>query len=164
MRPQSCKSKGRRLQKEIVSKILQHFPDLTDDDVRSCSMGSNGEDVQLSPKAREKVPFSIEAKNTERLNLWGSLEQAHANARACHPMLVFRKNKSKTYAVVELDVLLRLLVQQHSDSELPCETIEDVVHAMKRTTDQTSSLLAQMMHRMSGLTNAPPKDDEDASP
>lgn len=109
MKPQSCKNKGRRLQQQIVDKILKHFIALTADDVRSTSMGCNGEDVQLSPRAREFVPFSIECKNVEKLNIWASLEQAEKNSRTFDHMLIFKRNKSKTYATIELDVLLKLL-------------------------------------------------------
>ena len=97
------------MQSAIVRRILDHFTQLEDDDVRSCSMGANGEDVQLSPRARGLLPFSIEAKNVEKLNVWGALEQAERNAGGFDPLLVFKRNHSKTYATVELDVFLRLV-------------------------------------------------------
>ena len=49
MRPQSCKSKGRRFQQKVARAILDVFPHLTEDDVRSTSMGAPGEDIQMSP-------------------------------------------------------------------------------------------------------------------
>ena len=42
MRPQSCKSKGRRFQQQIAASITQRFPALTSDDVWSTSMGCGG--------------------------------------------------------------------------------------------------------------------------
>lgn len=109
MRPQSCKAKGRRLQQLIANDLLKLHPHLTDDDVRSTSMGANGEDVQLSQAARAVLPYSFEAKNTERLNVWSALEQARANAPdGTDPIVVIKKNREKPHALVSWDLLLRL--------------------------------------------------------
>jgi hypothetical protein len=48
----SAKSKGRKLQQTVRDAVLAQYPDLTEDDVRSCPMGSNGEDIQLSTAAK----------------------------------------------------------------------------------------------------------------
>ena len=118
MKPQSCKAKGRRLQQMIVHDILQLFPHLTEDDVRSTSMGAGGEDVQLSPLARQVVPFSIEAKNQERLNLWGALEQAKANAPAgVDPLVVLKKNNVKPHVLVSWECFLKLIRRPTSGAD-----------------------------------------------
>ena len=92
MRPQSAKAKGRRLQQIVRDSILSRFPVLTQDDVRSTSMGAGGEDVQLSSQARTLFPYSIECKNQERLNLWSSLDQAKVNAPpSCTSLLVLKR-------------------------------------------------------------------------
>ena len=80
MRPSSAKAKGRRLQQQVAADLCEAMG-LQEDDVRSCAMGANGEDVQLSVAAREKVPWSIECKNQERLNLWSAFAQAESNAK-----------------------------------------------------------------------------------
>ena len=64
MRPSSAKAKGRRLQQQIVSDLFKVFPELSEGDLRSTSMGAGGEDIQASPFARSAInSFSIEAKN-----------------------------------------------------------------------------------------------------
>jgi hypothetical protein len=109
MRPQSCKSKGRRFQQKIARSILEAFPHLAPDDVASTSMGCNGEDVRLSPLAREAVPLSLECKCVEKLNVWSCLEQAQANTPSnATPCLVFSRNRSPSYAVVPWEHLLSL--------------------------------------------------------
>jgi len=109
MRPQSCKSKGRRLQQRIARDIVEAFPHLTEDDAVSTSMGAGGEDVRLSTAARRALPLSIECKCQEKLNVWGCLEQARTNAPSgATPCLVFSRNRAPTYAVVPWDVLLEL--------------------------------------------------------
>src|SRR5690242_4075907 len=107
MRPQSCKSKGRRLQQEVRDALLAAFPELQPDDVRSTSMGASGEDILLSPAARAKVPFSIEAKNVERLNIWDAIRQA--SGRNHPPLVVFRKNNTKPHVALPFEVFLQLL-------------------------------------------------------
>lgn len=108
MRPSSCKDKGRRLQKLVVAQILAAWPHLTDDDVRSCSMGAGGEDVQLSPMARECFPYSVECKNTERVNVWNAMQQARANANGHTPCVIIKKNHEQPLCVVSLPEFMRL--------------------------------------------------------
>ena len=109
MKPRSAKNKGKRLQNQVRDLILEKFQQLEEDDVRSTTMGDSGEDVLLSPFARRLFPFSIECKNQEKLNIWSSLEQAENNSGKHTPLLIFKRNRTKTYAVLELNELLKLL-------------------------------------------------------
>jgi len=110
MKPRSAKNKGKRLQNTVRDLILEKFNSkLEPDDVRSITMGESGEDILLSPAARRLFPFSIECKNQEKLNIWSSLEQAEGNSGNHPPLLIFKRNRSKTYAVLEFDELLKLL-------------------------------------------------------
>jgi hypothetical protein len=110
MRPQSAKSKGRKLQQKVASSIRKAFPHLKDDDCFSTSMGAQGEDVRMSPLARESVPLSIECKCQEKLSIWACLEQANTNCPdSVTPCLIFSRNRAPTYAVVPWPFLLNLL-------------------------------------------------------
>ena len=109
MRPQSAKAKGRRLQQNVCQDLLSIFPQLEPDDIRSTSMGCNGEDCQLSPAARKLIPCAIECKNVERLNIWSTVDQALANANGHHPMIVMKKNNTKPWAAVPWPFFLTLL-------------------------------------------------------
>ena len=109
MKPRSAKNKGKRLQNKVRDLILEKFNTLEPDDVRSITMGDSGEDILLSPAARRKFPFSVECKNQEQLNIWSSLEQAETNSGKHIPLLVFKRNRTKMYAVLEFDKLLELL-------------------------------------------------------
>ena len=110
MRPSSCKAKGRRLQQIVVALIRETWPDLEDDDVRSCAMGSGGEDVQMSPAARRVFPFSVECKNTERgaALVWSAMQQACANCRGNAPCVVIKRNHEQPLCVVRLSDFMRL--------------------------------------------------------
>ena len=109
MKPRSPKNKGKRLQNKIRDLILEKFHSLEPDDVRSITMGDSGEDILLSPAARRLFPYSVECKNQEKLNIWSSLEQAEENSGKHTPLVIFKRNRSKTYAVLEFDKLLELL-------------------------------------------------------
>lgn len=102
--PRSRKNKGKRLQNTIRDMILERFSELEPDDVTSTLMGDSGTDIKLSPLARRKFPYSIECKNTEKLNVWAALEQATANTKEnTVPVLFFKRNNSEIYAVIPAD-------------------------------------------------------------
>lgn len=109
MKPQSAKGKGRRLQQWMRDLILETFTDLEPDDVRSTSMGAGGEDLLLSPAARHHFPFSVEAKNVEKLNVWNAYEQAKANCGRHEPLLVMKKNHKKPLVVMDAEAFLDLV-------------------------------------------------------
>ena len=109
MKPRSAKNKGKRLQNKVRDLILEKFDILEPDDVRSITMGDSGEDILLSPAARRLFPFSVECKNQEKLNIWSALEQAEENSGKHSPLVIFKRNRTKTYAVLEFNKLLELL-------------------------------------------------------
>jgi hypothetical protein len=109
MKPQSAKAKGRNLQKWFRDLILENFTQLEPDDVRSTGMGQSGEDLQLSPAARRLFPYSVEAKNCERLNVWGAYEQAAANSGKHEPLLVMKKNRKKPLVVLDAEAFMELV-------------------------------------------------------
>ena len=110
MKTASRKAKGRRLQNKIRDLLIEHFSDeLEDDDIRCAIMGESGEDLKLSPAARKLIPYSFECKNQEKLNIWDSLEQAEKNSYGYSPILVFKRNRSKIYVVLEISNFLELL-------------------------------------------------------
>tara|TARA_Y100001949_G_C15857972_1_gene273680 strand:+ start:109 stop:453 length:345 start_codon:yes stop_codon:yes gene_type:complete len=114
MKTRSRKNKGKRLQNRIRDLILETFKDkLEPDDVRSITMGDSGEDILLSPVARKLFPFSVECKNQERLSIWEALIQAEDNSGKHAPLLIFKRNRSKTYAVLEFKELLKLLDENY---------------------------------------------------
>ena len=77
--------------------------DLEPDDVRSCSMGASGPDVQLSPRAKLLFQYSVECKNTERFNMWQAYKQASANSGDYEPIVFVKRNHHKPLAVVDAE-------------------------------------------------------------
>ena len=117
MKTSSAKAKGRRLQQKVRDLLLETFTELEPDDIRSTSMGVSGEDLQLSPAARKLIPFAIECKNQEKLNVWDSLKQAEENSGVYDPVLIFKRNRSKTYAVINIEKFIELINENSKSSK-----------------------------------------------
>ena len=105
----ACKAKGRRLQNRLRDLLREAFPQLEEDDIKSQTMGMSGEDIVMSPLAKRKIIYSFECKNKERLDLWPSLAQAEENCEDRTPVLVFKRNHSKTYVAFELEHFINLI-------------------------------------------------------
>jgi len=110
----SSKAKGRRLQNFVRDALRYVFietwkklPTLEEDDIKSQTMGMCGEDIVLSPAAKKLIPFSFECKNVEKLNIWSALEQADGNCDGRTPIVVFKRNHSKTYVAIEFSEWLK---------------------------------------------------------
>ena len=109
MKTRSAKAKGRRLQNKIRDLLLEEFKELEPDDIRTAIMGETGEDIKLSPAARKKIPYSFECKNQEKINICESLKQAEENSGDYPPILIFKRNRSKTYVTLDLEEFLKLI-------------------------------------------------------
>ena len=108
MKTQSAKAKGRRFQQWVRDKLIEVL-NIHPEDIESRSMGAGGEDLIMARAARETFPYSIECKNQEKLNIWKSLEQSETNCGNHTPMVIFKRNRTKTYAVLELKDFIRLI-------------------------------------------------------
>lgn len=113
MKTSSAKQKGRQHQQAVRARILHHFPQLSEDDVVSTSMGAPGIDVKLSPRAQEVLPLAIECKATETFNMRQAWEQAKANAKNLNPVVVHRKNRTEPVVICDLEYFLEL----HADND-----------------------------------------------
>lgn len=95
----TAKAKGRTGQQEVRDKLLKAFPDLHPDDVKSQIMGVNGEDIVLSPHARQSIPLSIEVKRRKTFTgLYNFMEQAVQDGK--HEPVVFLRGDRKDWLVV----------------------------------------------------------------
>jgi len=108
IKTQSAKAKGRRLQQTVRDSILNAFPNLETDDVRSTSMGAGGEDVQLSPAARKLFPYTVECKNLAKIAVYNYYVQATGH-NDYEPLVVIKQDRSKPLAVVDLEHFMELV-------------------------------------------------------
>lgn len=110
MKTSSAKAKGRNLQKWTRDKILKTFQSLTSDDVRSTSMGAQGEDIQLSPQARKFIPYQIETKAYATFSIYKHYEQAQEHGEH-EPLLVIKGNHKKPLVVIDAEKFFNLLTR-----------------------------------------------------
>ena len=108
--PQSRKSKGRVFQQHLREDLITHL-NINPDDILSTAMGQGGCDLYLSPAARARFPFGVEAKRQEQVALWSWWKQCETNASKVGlvPLLVFKRNREEPLAVLRWRDLLDLL-------------------------------------------------------
>ena len=109
--------KGGKFQRLIQSLIIKAFPDLNEFDVVSTPSGVNGEDIQLSPRAREQLPISAECKHYAKIAVYGWYKQCVANSKGHEPVLFIKQNHSKPLAVVDAEYFMQL--QKRASQNLP---------------------------------------------
>jgi len=114
----SAKAKGRRGQQKVVRWILDCFPSLEPDDVRSTPMGVSGPDVQLSPRAKELFAHSIEVKNQEKPSLRKSWEQADANSDGCNPLLFTTWNRGPELVTMKVSYYFNLIKEETNEQSM----------------------------------------------
>lgn len=111
MKTSSAKAKGRRAA-QLTASLLSEYTGLDPGNFMVTPSGMTGPDIIMSPAAKEVVPFVVECKNQEALNIWQSLEQAESHVDMDDPkipILVFTRNRSPMYCAMEFELLLRLL-------------------------------------------------------
>lgn len=115
MRTSSAKAKGRRLCARIRELLYSYAPDLKPGDIEITSSGATGEDLKLSPAARQIYPMAIECKNQESLNIWKALAQAESHLAKFEgggftaPVVFFSRNHSKTYVALDAEHFIKLI-------------------------------------------------------
>lgn len=106
----SAKAKGRTLQNKVRDRVRAINPELESFDVRSCTMGESGEDVQLTAKARAIFPFTTECKKRKAFAIYKDYDQAnrHSVKSPGEPLLVIEADRRKPLAIVDLEVFLAM--------------------------------------------------------
>lgn len=109
MRTSSAKAKGRRCAVETKELLELYAPDLRPGDIEVTSSGATGEDLKLSPAAREIYPLAIECKNVESLNIWAAYEQACSHVKDDrYPVVFYRRNRSDLMVTLKAEHFMKL--------------------------------------------------------
>ena len=92
------------MQKKVRDAIIALHKTFRPDDVKSTAMGSSGEDVQLSPFVRDRVPISVECKSYAKFAVYKHFDQAKTNTpKGSEPILVIKQNRSNPLVVCDMD-------------------------------------------------------------
>jgi hypothetical protein len=117
MKTSSAKQKGRKLQQLVRDRLLSAFPQLEQGDVRSVAMGSQGEDIQLSPAARKIMPIAVETKARRGIAVGRWYEQAEEHAIAVkasvEPVVVMKEDRKDPLVLISLNFFVDLLVDRY---------------------------------------------------
>jgi hypothetical protein len=106
----SAKAKARRLQDWVRDTIYKCFPSLEQGDVTCAIMGESGEDIKLSPAARQLIPISVECKARKSFALYNDYDQATTNApKGMEPVLFIKGDRKKPLAVIDAEYFLDLM-------------------------------------------------------
>ena len=101
------KAKGRALQNLVVSKLLDHAPELEPDDIKGAIMGEQGMDVKLSPAAYKEYQLKIECKNQEKFKgIYDIYSQAEEHKGKGEPVVILKMNRKKPLVMMDLDFFL----------------------------------------------------------
>lgn len=110
------KAKGRNGQQEIRDLLLERFPELEGDDLRSTAMGQSGVDLLLSPKAKKLLPISPEVKRRKTFAAqYDQIAQAE-RGDGLEPVVFFRGDRKPWLVILPVEVYLDLL-RKRADSE-----------------------------------------------
>lgn len=106
----AAKAKGRVGQNEIRDKLLETFTEFEPDDIKSTTMGDTGEDIQLSPAARKKLPITIEVKRRKSgmKMAYDYIEQASKHGKG-EPVVFFRADRKDWITMISIDHYMELL-------------------------------------------------------
>ena len=106
----AAKAKGRGGQNEIRDKLLETFTEFEPDDIKSTTMGDTGEDIQLSPAARKKLPITIEVKRSKSgmKMAYDYIEQASKHGKG-EPVVFFRADRKDWITMISIDHYMELL-------------------------------------------------------
>lgn len=107
-----AKSFGREGQYQIRDMLLKHFTDLTEDDVVSRPMGSQGSDIMLSTAALAVFPFDVEVKYRQTIQICTWMKQSEERLKTTdrHP-IVFSKCRGRGndwYVTISAKMFLEL--------------------------------------------------------
>ena len=103
------KNRGRNFQQEIRDLILELYPKLEPDDVKSTSSGAQGEDVQLSPAARKLLPIQIECKRVKSAKgLYNWYNQAKSHGKH-EPVVFTRADREEPLVILSAKKYLELM-------------------------------------------------------
>ena len=105
----SAKQKGRLGQDAVRQMILDAFPEFTEEDIKTAIMGEKGDDIKLSPQAKEKIPLAIEVKRRKSFKLlYDFIEQADRKDGR-NPVVFLRGDRQPWLVILKADYFMELI-------------------------------------------------------
>ncbi len=103
------KAKGRRLQNYVRDRLKSEYP-IVANDIRSAIMGESGVDIKLSEEAKKQIPFDIECKAVEKLNIQAAYEQSVKNSEENRiPIVVHKRSRKQPLVTLDFETFLNII-------------------------------------------------------
>lgn len=107
------KAKGRRCAQDAKKLMLDTFPEVHPDDIQITPSGVTGPDMTFFGGSRRVLPFVVECKNKQTLNIWQALDQSknHYNRAKDServPVVIFKRNHTGPKIAMELGDFLKI--------------------------------------------------------
>lgn len=128
MKTRSAKNKGKKLQNWVRDRIVYFFGTLRgliqDGDVKSTTMGENGEDIQLSPLARKYFDYHVECKSLKAIAVYKYYEQATSHLTKLNietsgePLVFIKMNGKKPLALVDAEHFIEMVAKVNSKEQV----------------------------------------------
>lgn len=120
IRPQSAKGKGRKHQQWVRAKLLELFPQIPEEDIKSTAMGQSGLDLQMSKLAKSFIPYGFEMKSLASSAVYKPYEQAVINtykaSNLLEPVLILKGNHRKPLAIIDAEHFFKLVRARYDAS------------------------------------------------
>lgn len=112
MKTASAKAKGRLGQQEVAAKLMNKIElGLVSGDITSRPMGSQGEDLIVSPQAYKRLYFDDwEVKRRSRVAIIRWMEQVFKR-KSKKAIVCFREDRGEWYCLLKMDDVLELLAK-----------------------------------------------------
>ena len=118
MKSRSSKNKGRRACLETREMLLKYYPELQEKDIVIMPTSVIGEDIKFSPLAESLIPYSIENKNVEKLNIHKAYDQAVANCPPGRiPVVVYKRNRTNLKISMDFETFLQLTTKKNDNQQ-----------------------------------------------
>jgi len=114
----SAKQKGSRKEREVADAINKAFNCKCRRTPMSGALPDWKGDICQLPE--ELNDLCLEVKCQEKTKIWQWLEQAERESGRKTPVLLFSRNRSKTYAVMEMNDWLNLLLEARVNEGVCC--------------------------------------------
>lgn len=105
------------LEKLVRTKLLDTFPELEREDIRTTIGQERGSDLKLSKVAQRRIPYVFECKNRAAFIGFAWMGQANLHKMSMEergegsyePVVVVKQNRSEPLVLITLDHFLKLI-------------------------------------------------------
>lgn len=109
MKIASAKRKGKILEQLLRTKLLETYPELDTEDIRTTIGQERGSDLKLTRRAQRLIPYVFECKNRASFIGYSWFQQCIAHDGEFEPIVVIKQNRSDPLAIMSLDHFLKII-------------------------------------------------------